>query len=171
MHWLTYLESQPPATALRLLTDLTLGYGTLALMARQLAADGELGEIVTTFARAEVALDRAWRRVAGSPRRRRLPEPVAAPVGVRWQAYLRARPAGDGPAVLGRLQELVRHARESGETLLADGTVDGIVAQLTMTLDVLERARHDLEVVAWSLADPPTTEEPDEAMPRADDGA
>ena len=63
MQWSDYLVTQPEDEAAGLVNDLMVGYGTLTFMVRQLTRNGELREVVATLGRAELALDRAYRRL------------------------------------------------------------------------------------------------------------
>ena len=138
MQWSTYLASQLPAEAAALVNDLTAGYGPLVFMVRQLVRDGELREVVTALGRAEIALDRAYRRLAITPDRPPLPAPQATSAGQPWQAYLAAQPGESGPALLARLQDVVTQARVADEVIGADGAVEEMAIHLRSALDQLQ---------------------------------
>jgi hypothetical protein len=140
MRWSEYLASHP-AEADALVNDLTMGYGGLAFMVRQLARDGELAAVLALLDRAERALDRAYRRLALSPEREELAAARPVALGQPWQAYLRARPNDGGAALLARLQDVVAQAQVAGEVLGADGSVDEVSIALRAALDQLRGLR------------------------------
>ena len=124
-----------------LVNDLTVSYGGLGFMVRQLARNGELSAVAGALDRAERALDRAYRALSLSPERAQLVP--APPVGLQqpWQDYLRARPHVDGDVLLARIQDVVAQARVAGEVLAADGAVDEVSIALRATLDQLAGLR------------------------------
>ncbi len=140
MRWSEYLASHP-TEADALANDLTMAYGGLAFMVRQLSRNDELAAVLAVLDRAERALDRAYRRLALEPERAELApaQPVAA--DQPWQAYLRARPDADGAALLARLQDVAAQAQVAGEVLGADGSLDEVSIALRAALDQLRGLR------------------------------
>ncbi len=141
MRWSAYLQAQPVQDAKAVVADLTVGYGTLAFMVRQLTRNGEVRAVVAALDHAEAALDRAYRCLAMVPERPAVPMPDVPPLGQLWQAYLTARPDADGGALLGRLQDVVAQAQVAGEVIAADGTVEEISIHLRAALDQLQGLR------------------------------
>ena len=144
MQWSTYLASQPAEEAAALVNDLTAGYGGLSFMVRQLVRNGELREVVTVLDRAELMLDRAYRRLGVMPERSLLPTPSVVAAGQPWQTYMAARPQEGGPALLARLQDIVAQARVAGEVIGADGTVEEMAIHLRAALDQLQQVRAEM---------------------------
>ncbi len=144
MRWSEYLATQPADEAAALVNDLVIGYGTLSFMVRQLTRNGELREVVATLGRAELALDRAYRRLPGADERVVLPTARAVAEGQPWQTYLADRPEQDGVALLAQLQDVVAQAKVSGEVIGADGTVGEMGIHLRATLDQLQQLREEL---------------------------
>ena len=140
MRWSEYLASHP-AAADALVNDLTMGYGGLAFMVRQLSRNDELAAVLALLDRAERALDRAYRQLELAPERAELAsaQPVAA--DQPWQAYLHARPAAGGAALLARLQDVAAQAQVAGEVLGADGSLDEVSIALRAALDQLRGLR------------------------------
>ena len=143
MRWSEYLAPHP-AAADALVNDLTLGYGGLAFMVRQLARDGELAGVLALLDRAERALDRAYRRLQLPPERAALA--AARPVAMDhpWQAYLGARPDDGGAALLARLRDVAAQAQVAGEVLGVDGSVDEVSIALRAALDQLRGLRQTM---------------------------
>ena len=144
VQWSAYLASQPAEEAAALVNDLTAGYGGLSFMVRQLVRNGELREVVTVLDRAELMLDRAYRRLGVMPERPLLPTPSVVATGQPWQAYMAARPHEGGPALLARLQDIVAQARVAGEVIGADGTVEEMAIHLRAALDQLQQLRAEM---------------------------
>ena len=140
MRWSEYLASHPD-NADALVNDLTMAYGGLAFMVRQLTRNGELAAVLAMLDRAERALDRAYRRLALAPERAELAPAQAVAADQPWQAYLSARPDDDGAALLGRLQDVAAQAQVAGEVLGADGSVDEVSIALRAALDQLRGLR------------------------------
>src|SRR5688572_12347765 len=95
MRWSEYLASHPD-DAHTLATDLTMDYGRLAFMVRQLTRNGELAAVLALLDRAERALDRAYRRLQLPPERAELAPARPVALDQPWQAYLGARPDDGG---------------------------------------------------------------------------
>ena len=140
MRWRAYLASRP-AEADALVNDLTMGYGGLAFMVRQLTRNGELTAVLAVLDRAERALDRASHHLELTPARPPLAPARPGAAGQSWQAYLRARPGDGGAALLARLQDVVVQAQVAGEVLGADGSLDEIRIALRAALDQLRGLR------------------------------
>lgn len=141
MRWSEYLESVKPAVAEALVNDLTVSYGGLSFMVRQLARNGELAAVAGVLDQAERALDRAYRALLLTPERDTLAAALPIASHQPWQDYLRARPELDGDALLSRIQDVVAQARVSGEVLAADGSVDEVRIALRAALDQLAGVR------------------------------
>ena len=140
MRWSEYLASHP-AEADVLVNDLTMAYGGLAFMVRQLSRNDELAAVLALLDRAERALDRAYRRLELTPERTALAPAQSVAADQPWQAYLHARPAAGGAALLARLQDVAAQAQVAGEVLGADGTVDEVSIALRAALDQLRGLR------------------------------
>ena len=140
MQWRAYLVAHP-AEADALVNDLTLGYGGLAFMVRQLIRNGELAAVMTVLDRAERALDRAYRRLALTPERVTLAPAQSVAADQPWQAYLRARPEEGGAALLARLHDVAAQAQVAGEVLGANGSLDEVSIALRAALDQLRGLR------------------------------
>ena len=143
MRWSEYLASHP-AEADALVNDLTMGYGGLAFMVRQLTRNGELSAVLAVLDRAERALDRAYHRLELTPERAALAPARPGAVDQPWQAYLRARPGDGGAALLARLQDVVAQAQVAGEVLGADGSLDEVRIALRAALDQLRGLRLEM---------------------------
>ena len=143
MRWSEYLTAHP-VEAEALVNDLTMAYGGLAFMVRQLSRNDELAAVMTVLDRAERALDRAYRLLVLAPERAALApaQPVAA--DQPWQAYLLARPDDGGAALLARLQDVAAQAQVAGEVLGADGSLDEVSIALRAALDQLRGLRQTM---------------------------
>ena len=140
MRWSEYLTAHS-VEADALVNDLTMGYGGLAFMVRQLTRNGELTAVLAVLDRAERALDRAYHHLELTPERAALAPARPAAAGQSWQAYLRTRPGDGGAALLARLQDVVAQAQVAGEVLGADGSLDEIRIGLRAALDQLRDLR------------------------------
>lgn len=144
MRWSEFLASRSPAEADAIVNDLTMGYGGLAFMVRQLTRNGELAAVASVLDRAERGLDRAYRRMNLAPEHSDLtPMPYVAP-DQPWQTYLAALPRDGGAALLARLQDVAAYARVAGEVISADGTVAEVTISLRTVLDVLQGIRIEM---------------------------
>ena len=141
MRWSEYLGTLPPAVAEALVNDLTVSYGGLSFMVRQLARNGELAAVVEVLDRAERALDRAYRVLDLAPERADLAPAERVAAHQPWQAYLLGRPRAGGDALLARLQDVAAQARVAGEVIGANGAVDEISIALRAALDHLAGVR------------------------------
>lgn len=141
MRWSDYLQTRPLDERHALVNRVTVGYGTLAFMTRQLDRNGEMAEVAHAMDLAESNLDAAYRLLAVQPNRDVLPDARQHAAGQPWQTYLSGRPDGDGPSLLAYLQDVVHQAQVAGEVIGADGSVDEIVIHLRAALDHLKALR------------------------------
>ena len=154
MRWSAYLASVPPDEAVALVNDLTVGYGGLTFMVRQLTRNGELAAVAAVLDTVERALDRSYRHLALVPERDALAPALPVAANQPWQAYLRGLPDDGGPALLARLQDVAAQAQVAGEVLGADGSVEEISIALRTALDQLRGLRQEMVSAPEGESDP-----------------